>query len=201
MSWVGGLSTYTYNIHTYVCIYYIYSLPLLSAYFMSSFKIHVNFSHLQTDNKIRQSTGRKQEKNNLNKLPQIQRQLKKSGLCSFYCGQMIIHQLQQNPYGWRRSAGVELEVSRQVVKSGEHTHTKQARTHAHPPTPRSHTRLVTVLVMSVKVGNGGRRSRRRRSMRMRGGEEGRVALVVNLDCFLQVGVATSLWSFVEMIQP
>lgn len=38
-------------------------------------------------------------------------------------------------------------------------------------------------------------------MRMRGGEEGRVALVVNLDCFLQVGVATSLWSFVEMIQP
>lgn len=27
------------------------------------------------------------------------------------------------------------------------------------------------------------------------------ALVVNLDCFLQVGVTTSLWSFVEMIQP
>ena len=26
-------------------------------------------------------------------------------------------------------------------------------------------------------------------------------LVVDLDCFLQVGVATSLWSFVEMIQP
>lgn len=25
------------------------------------------------------------------------------------------------------------------------------------------------------------------------------ALVVDLDCFLQVGVATSLWSFVEMI--
>lgn len=135
VGWVGGLSTYTYNIHTYVCIYYIYSLPLLSAYFMSSFKIRVNFSHLQTDNKIRQSTGRKpgKKKNNLNKLPQIQRQLKKSGLCSFYCGQMIIHQLQQNPYGWRRSAGVELEVSRQVVKSDEHTHTKQARTHAHAP--------------------------------------------------------------------
>lgn len=32
-------------------------------------------------------------------------------------------------------------------------------------------------------------------------EEGRAALVVDLDCFLQVGVATSLWSFVEMIQP
>lgn len=28
-----------------------------------------------------------------------------------------------------------------------------------------------------------------------------LALVVDLDCFLQVGVATSLWSFVEMIQP
>lgn len=82
----GGLSTYTYNIHTYVCIYYIYSLPLLSAYFMSSFKIHVNFSHLQTDNKIRQSTGRKpgkKQKNNLNKLPQIQRQLKKKWFVQF----------------------------------------------------------------------------------------------------------------------
>lgn len=38
-------------------------------------------------------------------------------------------------------------------------------------------------------------------MKMRRKEEGQVALVVNLDCFLQVGVATSLWSLVEMIQP
>lgn len=36
---------------------------------------------------------------------------------------------------------------------------------------------------------------------MRTKEEGWAALVVDLDCFLQVCVATSLWSFVEMIQP
>ena len=32
-------------------------------------------------------------------------------------------------------------------------------------------------------------------------EGGRLLLVVDLDCFLQVRVATSLWSFVEVVQP
>lgn len=73
------------------------------------------------------------------------------------------------------------------------THTKQART----PTPRSHTLGYSLFIMCVKEGKGGRWSR----MTMRRRQEGQVALVVNLDCFLQVGVATSLWSFVEMIQP
>lgn len=86
-------------------------------------------------------------------------------------------------------------MSRQVVKSDEHTHIQSK--HARTPTPRSHTVGYSLFVMCVKVGKGGRRSGRR--MRRRG--EGQVALVVNLDCFLQVGVATSLWSFVEMIQP
>lgn len=43
----------------------------------------------------------------------------------------------------------------------------------------------------VKVGEGGGAGLE---------EEGQAALVVDLDCFLQVRVATSLWSFVEMIQ-
>lgn len=42
----------------------------------------------------------------------------------------------------------------------------------------------------------GRWSRRRRRRRRSAG----TASVVDLDCFLQVGVATSLWSFVEMVQ-
>lgn len=83
----------------YVYIIYIHfpsSLPI-SCLVLKSMLISPT-CRLTTKSGSRQ-VGSQEKKNNLNKLPQIQRQLKKSGLCRFYCGQMIIHQLQQNPYG------------------------------------------------------------------------------------------------------
>lgn len=81
-----------------------------------------------------------------------------------------------------------------------HIHT-QAHTSAHThirARPKSHTRLVTVCGYGV-LKKVGRKAEQEADVEDK--EEGRAALVVDLDCFLQVGVATSLWSFVEMIQP
>ena len=80
--------------------------------------------------------------------------------------------------------------------SGTHTHT---HTHAH-------TVGYSLWLWCVKVGRGREEGRSRRRWRKEEEEEDREEgagcfLVMDLDCFLQVGVATSLWSFVEMIQP
>lgn len=71
----------------------------------------------------------------------------------------------------------------------------QSLTHKHTYT-HTHTVGYSLWLWFVKVGReeGGAGEEEDK-------EEGRAALVVDLDCFLQVGVATSLWSFVEMIQP
>lgn len=80
-------------------------------------------------------------------------------------------------------------MSRQDVKSEEVIHTStHPRTRSH-----KHTRLVTVRGYGVLTWVGRKAEEDR--------EEGRAALVVDLDCFLQVGVTASLWSFIEMIQP
>lgn len=112
-------------------------------------------------------------------------------------------------------------MSRQGVKSDEHKHTRthtqtrayihtyihmSARTHTHDQR-LSHTVGYSLWLSCVTEG---RRKAEQQEQKEEDEveeeeeevtEEGRAALVVDLDCFLQVGVATSLWSLVEMIQP